>query len=263
MSSLRKRYRGAHVESSESPPISTSPVSLGGPADTPPTPQDTPANEAAPKLEEADAPPPSGTETGPAKEAASDAIKQRLAEMERAAAIERENQQPRFADEPQQKPSTEQIIASSQLPERAKTWLRQHPEYISDPSKNSTIIALHDTAKRQAGGAEWTDMYFEKMEDLLGMRPEPQRNSNGTQRPSATLRNGAPARQQYSGPAVSAPPHRDVPSMTTGRPQSFRAPMTAAEAEIARAAGVSDGEYQKQKEKMLRLKASGVIQDGR
>jgi len=44
---------------------------------------------------------------------------------------------------------------------------------------------------------------------------------------------------------------------------SSRAPLTAAEAEVARSLGISTEEYQRQKQKMERLKAAGVIQDGR
>jgi hypothetical protein len=112
MSSLRKRYR---AENREEPPVSTAPRS--GPADSTPTSADTSQEDALKKFTEADAPPPSGSETSPAQTAASDAIKQRLQEMERAAEIEREaiNQQPRYADEPQT-PTAEQIIESTQLP---------------------------------------------------------------------------------------------------------------------------------------------------
>jgi hypothetical protein len=167
MSSLRKKYP---VENRDTPPVSTAPVSLGGTVtDTAPASQDAPANEAAPKLEESTAPPPSGTEVSPAEEAAQNAIKQRLEETQRAAAMEREaiNQRPQYAESGPNEPlTTEQIIANSGLPDRAKRWLREHPDYISDLNKNNTLIALHDVAKRQAG-SEWTDMYFERMDDCL------------------------------------------------------------------------------------------------
>jgi hypothetical protein len=39
--------------------------------------------------------------------------------------------------------------------------------------------------------------------------------------------------QQYRGAPVSAPISRDVPSMSSGRPVSYRTPLTAAEKEIA------------------------------
>jgi len=67
----------------------------------------------------------------------------------------------------------------------------------------------------------------------------------------------------YGGPTVSAPPTRNVPSFSTGRPMNTRAPLSAAETDIAQRLGISTDEYQKQKEKMEKLKAAGVIQDGR
>jgi hypothetical protein len=251
------------VENREAP--QTAPVSLGGTAtDTTPAPQDARPQEAAPRPEETITPQSPHEETNPAEKAAQSAIKERLAETERAAAMEREAiaQQPQYAEsQPHESPTTEQIIASTQLPERAKRWLREHSDFISDPSKNATIIALHDVAKRQAG-SEWTDMYFEKMENLLGIRPAPQTNSGNRTSQQSTPRNSAPVRQQYSGPAVSAPPHRDVPSMGSGRPQSFRAPLTAEEREVARASRISDAEYQHQKEKIARENAAGVRRNG-
>jgi hypothetical protein len=50
--------------------------------------------------------------------------------------------------------------------------------------------------------------------------------------------------------------------MTTGRPQSFRAPLTRAEVEIARAAGITDAEYQRGKERVAREKSAGLHQNG-
>jgi hypothetical protein len=138
--------------------------------------------------------------------------------------------------------------------------LREHPDFITDLSKNNTLIALHDVAKRQAG-SEFSDMYFERMEDLLGLKPAPQQSNRGNGAQHQTSTRSAPVRQQYSGPAVSAPPHRDVPSMGTGRPQSFRAPLTQAEKEIARVSG-GEEEYQRNKERLAREKAAGLHGNG-
>jgi hypothetical protein len=72
----------------------------------------------------------------------------------------------------------------------------------------------------------------------------------------------APVRRAMAAP-VSAPPTREVPSMTTGRPYNARRPLTAAEREAAQFSGISEEEYLRQREKQDRLKASGVISDGR
>jgi hypothetical protein len=248
VSSLRKKYR---VEDKDDlPPVTTPPSGQPRQATEAPTPEDItkPETEAPQSAEQAEAP--KLTELSPGQEAGQSAMRSRLAEMERAASMQHEavSRQPR-------QPSTEQIIAGSGLPERAKTWLRQHPEYINNMDKNAAIRALHDTATQQAG-SEWTDAYFRKMEYLLGISP-PQSNRDNPPTPRP-----APVRQQYAGPPVSAMPSRDIPSMGTGRSQSYREPMTAAEREIARSTGISDEQYMKGKERMLRLKAAGVIQNG-
>ena len=197
-----------------------------------------PSQEEAPPTAEAsamEAPQPaeqSETKPSPAEEAAKSAIKERLAETERATTLTPpQPQQPQYADDPQRPLTPEEIIEKSGLPESAQRWLRQHPEYISNPAKNNEIIALHNTARRQAGGSEFTDLYFKKMETLLGIRPEepqPHPQANGSQQ----VRQQQPYREPYRGPPVSAAPTREVPSFS-GRPMNYRAPLTADEREIA------------------------------
>jgi hypothetical protein len=60
---------------------------------------------------------------------------------------------------------------------------------------------------------------------------------------------------------MSAPPTREAPSMSTGRPVGRRAPLTAEEVEIARASGITPERYAQEKEKMLRMKAAGQLDD--
>jgi hypothetical protein len=259
MASLRKKY-APQVETPSADndaPIASTPVQG---AEPPPQ-----AVETKPPQ------PPTTEKQSPADEAAKDALRQRLAEMERAEMLVHQ-QQPQqapqhLAAEPQlQPPTTEQIIANARVPDRAKNWLRQHPEFITDPAKNNTLVALHDVAKRMSG-EEFSDFYFQQLDNLLGFGQQPQQrqpqpNGNG-HAPAAPARNGAqPVWQQQrpAGPAVSAPPSRESPSMTTGRATGHRAPLTEAEVEIARGSGLSPEEYQQQKEKMLRLKAAGAVQ---
>jgi hypothetical protein len=192
-----------------------------------------PSQEAGPATETpiavTEAPQPSAaTEAGKAE------IERRLAENERAttSAPSSPQQEPQYVDDPQQPLTPEEIIEQSGLPESAQRWLKKHPEYISDMSKNSEIIALHNTAKRQAGGEEWTPIYFEKMESLLGMRPEPEPQPQSHRQAN---RNQQVQPQQYRDAPTftSAPPSRDVPSMSSGRPASYRSPLNADEREIA------------------------------
>jgi hypothetical protein len=211
-------------------------------------------------------------EPSPADKAAQENIqselKKRLHEMENAERLTREavQQHPQLAAEPQapQQPTTEEIIAASGLPERAKAWLREYPEYVSDPIQNARLQKLHAVAEHQAGG-QWTPEYFERMEVLLGLKQEQPRQVQ--ERPvtnaAPATGNGAPPRRQPMAVPVSAPPTREVPSFATGKSRSFRQPLTADELHIAQACGQTAEQYQEQKEKMQRLKAAGAIQDGR
>jgi hypothetical protein len=186
--------------------------------------------------------------------------------MENAERLTREavQQHPQFAAEPQeqQMPTAEQIIASSGLPENAKDWLRAHPEYVSDPILNAQMQKMHNVAEYQAG-SEFTERYFDRMEILLGIKQEQPRQVQERPVTNATpaTGNGAPPRRQMAAP-VSAPPTRDVPSMSTGKSRNFRQPLTADELHIAQQCGQTPEQYQEQKQKMLRLKSAGVIQDG-
>jgi hypothetical protein len=250
MASFRRKYQVEHP-ANDGLPVTTVPNEIA--AQSPP-------------VVDAPKPPEQPEESSPVKEAEHAAIqselKKRLQEMENAEAFQREAvSHPQFAAEPQepQQPTTEEIIAASGLPERAKHWLRQYPEYVSDPIKNAQMQKMHNVAEYQAG-SEFTERYFDRMEILLGLRQEP--TPAPVVAPTAP-RNSAPVqKQQYAAP-VSAPPTRDVPSMTTGKSRSFRQPLTADELHIAQQCGQTPEQYQEQKEKMQHMKASGAIQDGR
>jgi hypothetical protein len=218
--------------------------------------------EAAPSVAETaaavTATPDEQSETKPsqAQEAAGAAIRERLAEAERATRITPPNPQqapqPAIEERPQQ-PTAEDIISKSGLPERAQCWLREHSDYVTDPVKNQTLIALHSVAVRQSG-AEWTDGYFARMDELLGHkqapRPQPRPQANNNQRVQQQAHRGAP---------LSAPPSREVMSMSSGRPLSYRSPLTKDEQEIALAcrlpgqsAEAALQQYQHSKEQLTR-----------
>src|SRR5262245_31844637 len=142
-----------------------------------------------------------------------------------------------------------------QLPPRVQSWYRADPSWLTDPERAAHINYAHHVAVRETG-AEGSDEYFDRMEHMLGLRhaeplPEPR------PLPERTV-----SRPRYSGAPVSAPPTREAPSLSTGRASNERTPLTREELETARASKISPEEYQKQKQKMLRLKAAGVITDG-
>src|SRR6266516_4195968 len=218
--SLRKRYP-TRVESPDrdEPPIASIPAAA---AESPPPVADKqPAEqpEAQPNLVEQ---PP--VESDPVREAEQNAIKARLREMETAEHLQHEaasQRQQRLAAEPPPAPNVEHaegIIAASGFPERAKNWLRQHPDLVTNPVENARLAKLHHVAEYQSGEA-FSNAYFNRLDVLFGFKQE---SRNGAQQPSAppAPRNSAPA--QHSSPPrrmaapVSAPPTREVPSMTTG-----------------------------------------------
>src|SRR6516162_9434208 len=70
-----------------------------------------------------------------------------------------------------QAPTVEEIIAGCELPDLAKNWLRQNPEFILDPAKNERLRKMHNVAEYQSG-SEYTEPYFQRLEVLLGLKQE-------------------------------------------------------------------------------------------
>src|SRR5262245_61988508 len=257
MASLRKKYQGLVVDNSREP-VATAPTE----------------ELAKPPEPVADAPQPAEviakTESNPVEDAAKSELLKRVREAERAAefaAQQRQAQQQppqqQFAEPepetPQMEDPLEQFEAVIQhLPDRAKAWFRKDPALLFNPERAAQLAYVHHVAARETGG-ENSDEYFDRVESMMGLRnvsvspelPQPERP-----RPSA------PVRPRYNGAPVSAPPTREAPSLSSGRTMNERTPLTREELEVARASRISPEEYQKQKQKMLRLKAAGVIQDG-
>src|SRR5262249_34390689 len=251
MASPRKKY-SAHVEERKDAPVTATPVQ----AAEPPPVAETPKPSEPLEVE------------SPVEEATRNALRARLQEVERAAELQREaiRQQPRMAAEPQQPVDPiEQAIAN--LPERMKRWYQTHPELLTDPEKSAQMQYAHWVARREVG-EEFTEPYFDRMEQMLGFKqeqrpPQSQPNGNGQGAPDpnrqqAAPRNAAPAQQQrYVGPSVSAPPTRDVPSMTTGRAPSEPMRLTDEELALARTIGITPQQYMDGKRRMLKEKGDG------
>jgi hypothetical protein len=128
MASLRKRYQG-HVESPDrdGPPVTAAPTKLAQPPE--PTTDTTPPE---PMAKEA-----------PAEQAGKAALKQRLAEMERAEQFTRQPpqqaQQPLANEPPQQQP----VDPISALPERVQRWCRDNPQFLTDPEQTARLQYCH------------------------------------------------------------------------------------------------------------------------
>jgi hypothetical protein len=260
MASLRKRYAAVSAERPDSPPVAATPVA----AAEPPPPA---AAEATPIQDIAEKP-------SPSDEAANNAIKARLAEMERAETLQRGPAVQHFERSVEARPpepaSDPMEAAIAALPPRVQTWYRNKPELLTNPELAARVQYCHHVAAREVG-QQFTDPYFDRMETLLGFKQQqqPKPSNNGHAAPAAPrnpasaapARNAPPVRQQqYNGGAVSAPTSREAPSMASGRPASRRVPLNADELQIAQSLGISAEEYQTQKERMARLRAAGAVQ---
>src|SRR5262249_36872129 len=166
--------------------------------------------------------------------------------MERAEKLAQQPvNQPQHAEEPRepQVPTLEEAIAS--LPPRMQRWYRNDPELATNPEKAAKLQYMHHVARREVG-EEFTDPYFDRMESMLGLAPSTNGQARPIERPCASAPAPAPAQrrveqpvrqQQRSSVPMSAPVHREPPSMSTGRPQSFREPLTKDELFIAQQCG--------------------------
>lgn len=163
---------------------------------------------------------------------------------------------------PPEAPTLAEAIAN--LPER---WYIAHPEFLTNPEKAAQVQYCHWVARRETG-EEFTEPYFDRMEALLGVEREMRSYGNGAQpdtiptepqqRDTAPRTSAPPVRRQASAGLVSAPPTRDVLSMTSGRPASEPLRLTREEQELARTLGLTDSQYIEGKKRMMAEKAAGL-----
>jgi hypothetical protein len=231
-------------------------------AEPPPPAAETPTPVAEPK------------ESDPVQTAASNAIKQRLAEMEAAEGRQREILQQRIAAEPQQpqaQPTPEEYLeqAIANLPKRVQSWYRRDPQLFFNPKRAAQIQYTHHVVADEVG--EGSDEYLNRMEALLFSRPETKTNGSGNgqhpvrsapvqerRQPAPAQREAAPTYSHSMPPA--APPSRDIPLASTGRrDEPMR--LTQEEIEYAQLSGVSPEVYLQGKKKLLRRKAAGLDQE--
>ncbi len=153
---------------------------------------------------------------------------------------------------PQPRAPADPIEAAIQaMPQGAQGWLRSHPEFITDVRKNARLQAAHWDALDE-GHAQFSPAYFESLETRVGLRQKPQ---------TQDIEESQPAPQPRRASVPSAPPSRDVPSATTGRPQSSRVELSPQEREIARLSGIDEITYAKGKLELERRKGMGHYQE--
>lgn len=141
-------------------------------------------------------------------------------------------------------------VAGYQISDVSKNWLRGHMEYVTDPKKNHQLNAAHYEAV-EAGYKEGSPGYIEAVETSLGMRRKSE--------PEAPLQ---PAPEPRKPPIVSAPVSREVPTATRND-SATSVTLSAAQLEMANAAGITAAEYAKQLIKLRKLKAEGAYGEGR
>lgn len=122
--------------------------------------------------------------------------------------------------QPQQRqaPTFEQQIAA--LPQPAQAWLRNHPEFITDPAKNQEIQVAHGYLVNRRKVTAFSDAYFEALDNEFGFTQQPSR------------REPEPQPQKRSMP-MAAPVSREVPAASgTRKSNSMR--LTEEERKVAR-----------------------------
>lgn len=164
------------------------------------------------------------------------------------ARMEEMRNQPR--PQPQQaKPVDQFETAISALPENMKTWMRAHPEYMTDRRKNDKIQASHWDVV-QEGHAFGSREYVESLERHLGL----------SERRGESDEDGEPVKQRAQ-IVTQAPPTRDVVSAETGKVKSTRIVLSPQQREHAKLAGVSEIDYARGIQELERRKKNGMYSE--
>ena len=156
---------------------------------------------------------------------------------------------------PPKAPDFEQRI--SQMPDSAKTWLRKHPEFISDDSLNRKIGGVHQYLTEHKGVQAFSPAYFEALDTEFGFKA-----GDTTQRhdPQPTKQRSIP---------MTAPVSREAVTTSGQRGTSTKITLTEEERQIARMSIIdrpdmpkmTDAQkeylYAQNKQKLLRMRASG------
>lgn len=142
--------------------------------------------------------------------------------------------------------------AAPALPAAAQAWLKEHPEYLNDPTKNRQIQAAHRFVDEVQNIPLWTPEYFEKIETHLGIRKTAPKTDDA---------DDADARPTRRTVVTQAPPTRESVSVTTGKPQSTKVTLSPQQREAARIAGVDEVTYARNVQRLEQLKREGHYQE--
>ncbi len=148
-------------------------------------------------------------------------------EDNKAAIDQQRTAQPRQPDRreapPSAQPTVDEQINVLKVPENAKTWLRAHPDLMSDPTKLGRLQAVHQYATSVKNVPEFSSQYFDLIETELGLK-----------KPVASATPPAPpAQPQRRSMPVTAPVSRDVPTSSGQRQSATSVTLSAEERRIA------------------------------
>lgn len=159
-------------------------------------------------------------------------------QMYERAASEAAERQERRGTEPEPKPASPPsqtdvmaaIDADVRLLPKEKDWLKSHPEVMIDQALNSELGVAYNRAVR-AGHVRGTEGYFKFLDEFMGYA-----------KPAAS-----PETSDQGYAIMAAPVTRDTPSLATGRTTSSQVHLSSDERDLARAMGVSETAWARQK----------------
>jgi hypothetical protein len=195
----------------------------------------------------------------------SDALKQRLAELQEAEQRHREQQAQivsamKIEPKPQQQKQPE-------FNESDRRFLGARPGLANDWRLSAAVSTLEGL------GIRWgSPRFYESLEAMFPLQdfvpadklPGNLKETKETSENTDTYATEPQQQSQRTGPVYSAPAHRDVPSFSGERPPTSPSAvrLSADERQIAAGLGLTELEFAKQKLELARRKAAGLIQDG-
>lgn len=187
-----------------------------------------------------------------------DRLEDNKASFDQRKAAAKKEEPPQRQPPPQAPPSIEQQIDSLKVPDNAKSWLRSHPDLITDPAQFRRLSTVHQYVTEMRGVPQFTQAYFDAVETELGLKKTPA---------PANEPEPAPQPQQRRSMPVTAPVSRDVPTPSGQRQNATQVTLSPEEVLIARSAFTdptgkmtnADKErlYAMNKMKLARMRANG------
>lgn len=166
----------------------------------------------------------------------------KLAQLENGkTALEAEAKNPRQPERRTSGDPVEDFISGVDITRQSADWLREHPDYVTNPAKNREMIAAHNLLMARGVRVD-TPEYFSGVENVLGIvqqREEPREESALSEASEGTRRQSPAA----------APVSRGGGMDGQKKPGTVR--LSAAEVEMAAQMGQTPAEYAAEKVKLI------------